>query len=78
MTQTASPSFLESPTGRAWRRLKARWPAMVGLLLIVCLVVLAVFAHEIAPYDVIKQNYLLVRKAPSPSHWFGTDEVAMR
>ena len=36
---------------------------------------LAVFAHEIAPYDVIKQNYLLVRKAPSPSHWFGTDEV---
>ena len=75
MTQTASPSFLESPTGRAWRRLKARWPAMVGLLLIVCLVVLAVFAHEIAPYDVIKQNYLLVRKAPSPSHWFGTDEV---
>ena len=75
VTQTASPSFLESPTGRAWRRLKARWPAMVGLLLIVCLVVLAVFAHEIAPYDVIKQNYLLVRKAPSPSHWFGTDEV---
>ena len=75
MTQTASPSFLESPTGRAWRRLKARWPAMVGLLLIVCLVVLAVFAPEIAPYDVIKQNYLLVRKAPSPSHWFGTDEV---
>ena len=75
MTQTASPSFLESPTGRAWRRLKARWPAMVGLLLIVCLVVLAVFAPEIAPYDVIKQNYLLVRKAPSPAHWFGTDEV---
>ena len=73
VTQTASPSFLESPTGRAWRRLKARWPAMVGLLLIVCLVVLAVFAHEIAPYDVIKQTYLLVRKAPS--HWFGTDEV---
>ena len=75
VTQTASPSFLESPTGRAWRRLKARWPAMVGLLLIVCLVVLAVFAPEIAPYDVIKQNYLLVRKAPSPAHWFGTDEV---
>jgi len=75
MTQMSSPSFLESPAGRAWRRLKARVPAMVGLVMIVCLVVLAVFAPEIAPYDVIKQNYLLVRKAPSGAHWFGTDEV---
>ncbi len=75
MTQMSSPSFLESPAGRAWRRLKARLPAMVGLVMIICLVVLAVFAPEIAPYDVIKQNYLLVRKAPSAAHWFGTDEV---
>jgi len=75
MTQMSSPSFLESPAGRAWRRLKARLPAMVGLVMIICLVVLAVFAPEIAPYDVIKQNYLLVRKAPSGAHWFGTDEV---
>ncbi len=75
MTQMSSPSFLESPAGRAWRRLKARVPAMVGLVMIICLVVLAVFAPEIAPYDVIKQNYLLVRKAPSGAHWFGTDEV---
>lgn len=75
MTEMSSPSFLESPAGRAWRRLKARSPAMVGLVMIVCLVVLAVFAPEIAPYDVIKQNYLLVRKAPSAAHWFGTDEV---
>ena len=75
MTQMSSPSFLESPAGRAWRRLKARVPAMVGLVMIVCLVVLAVFAPEIAAYDVIKQNYLLVRKAPSAAHWFGTDEV---
>jgi peptide/nickel transport system permease protein len=73
--EMSSPSFLESPAGRAWRRLKARVPAMVGLVMIICLVVLAVFAPEIAPYDVIKQNYLLVRKAPSGAHWFGTDEV---
>lgn len=75
MTQAASPAFLESPTGRAWRRLKARTPAMLGLVMIAFLVVLAVFAPEIAPYDVIKQNYMLVRKAPSSAHWFGTDEV---
>lgn len=75
MTQAASPAFLETPTGRAWRRLKARTPAMLGLVMIALLVVMAVFAPEIAPYDVIKQNYMLVRKAPSSAHWFGTDEV---
>ena len=75
VSQLASPSFLESPTGRAWRRLKARKPAMLGLVMIVVLVGMAVFAPEIAPYDVIKQNYMLVRKAPSAAHWFGTDEV---
>ena len=75
MTQAVSPAFLETPTGRAWRRLKARTPAMLGLVMIVLLVVMAVFAPEIAPYDVIKQNYMLVRKAPSSAHWFGTDEV---
>lgn len=75
MTQAVSPAFLETPTGRAWRRLKARTPAMLGLVMIALLVVMAVFAPEIAPYDVIKQNYMLVRKAPSSAHWFGTDEV---
>ena len=75
VTQAASPAFLETPTGRAWRRLKARTPAMLGLVMIALLVVMAVFAPEIAPYDVIKQNYMLVRKAPSSAHWFGTDEV---
>ena len=75
MTQAFSPTFLESPAGRAWRRLKARKPALVGLALIIVLVLMAVFAPEIAPYDVIKQNYLLVRKPPSSAHWFGTDEV---
>lgn len=75
MTQTVSPAFLETPTGRAWRRLKARTPAMLGFVMIVLLVVMAAFAPEIAPYDVIKQNYMLVRKAPSSAHWFGTDEV---
>ncbi len=75
MTHSFARSSFESPAGRAWRRLKARGPAMVGLVMIVCLVILAVFAPEIAPYDVIKQNYLLVRKPPSALHWFGTDEV---
>jgi peptide/nickel transport system permease protein len=48
---------------------------MVGLAVVVFFVVLAIFAPWIAPYDPIKPNFLLVRKAPSAAHWFGTDEI---
>jgi peptide/nickel transport system permease protein len=66
---------IESPARRAWRRLKARKSAVFGLVIIVLLIAVAVFAPMVAPYDPVKQNYLLVRKAPSLAHWFGTDEV---
>ena len=71
----SSPLTLESPGARAWRRLKARPSALVALAVIILLILMAVFAPMIAPYDPIKQNYLLVRKAPSWLHWMGTDEV---
>ena len=71
----STPLTLESPGTRAWRRLKARPSALVALGVIVLLIAMAVFAPLIAPYDPIKQNYLLVRKAPSWLHWMGTDEV---
>ena len=48
---------------------------MIGLMLIFALILLAIFAPDIAPYDVVKQNYGLVRKPPSWAHWFGTDEI---
>ena len=71
----STPLTLESPTARAWRRLKVRPSALVALAVIVLLIGMAVFAPLIAPYDPIKQNYMLVRKAPSWLHWMGTDEV---
>ncbi len=69
------PDAIESPGRRAWRRLKARKSALFGLVVIVLLVIMAVFAPQIAPYDPIKQSWTLVRKAPSAAYWFGTDEV---
>ena len=72
---SATPVSVESPRRRAWRRLKKRKGAVIGLCVITCLVLLAIFAPLIAPFDPTQQSWSLVRKAPSSSHWFGTDEV---
>jgi peptide/nickel transport system permease protein len=65
----------ETPLRRAWRRLKARKAAMFGLIVIVALVLVAIFAPLLAPYDPTKQSWAAVRKAPSALYWLGTDEV---
>jgi len=75
-TITAADTLhVESPARRAWRRLRRRKGAMVGLGIIVIFILLAVLAPWIAPDDPLKQSWSLVRKAPSAAHWFGTDEV---
>ena len=66
---------VETPGQRAWRRLKKRRGAMLGLGIILVLVLMAVFASVLAPYDPTQQSWSLVRKPPSSAHWFGTDEV---
>jgi peptide/nickel transport system permease protein len=47
---------------------------MFGLIVIAALIVVALAAPLIAPFDPIKQSWTAVRKAPSALHWFGTDE----
>ena len=65
----------ETPARRAWRRLQRRRGAMAGLGVIVFVVLLAVFAPLVSPYDPAQQTWSAVRKPPSLAHWFGTDEV---
>ena len=59
-----------------WRRLKRNKMAVLGLVILIILVLLAVFANVIANYDnvVIKQNLSQRLQAPSAAHWLGTDE----
>lgn len=57
----------------AWHRLKKNWTAMFGLYLIIFLVIVALFAPMIAPYDPFQINLIETVKAPSKAHWFGTD-----
>jgi peptide/nickel transport system permease protein len=64
----------ESPGARAWRRLVRRKSAVLGLMIIVVLVLVALLAPLIAPYDPTQQSWTAIRKPPSAQHWFGTDE----
>ncbi|HAS80368.1 MAG TPA: ABC transporter permease [Fusobacteriaceae bacterium] len=59
-----------------WRRLKKNKMAMIGLTILGIIVLLAIFADIIAPYDsvAIKQNLKERLQSPSSSHIFGTDE----
>jgi peptide/nickel transport system permease protein len=49
--------------------------AVVGLLIIVILVLTALFAPLIAPYDPVAANLKERLQPISAAHWFGTDEL---
>jgi len=73
--ETAQSAREENPWARAWRRLRRRKGALVGLAVVMLFIVLALLAPWVAPYDPVATSWSLVRKAPSWAHWFGTDEV---
>jgi ABC-type dipeptide/oligopeptide/nickel transport system permease subunit len=72
---TAGAEALAQRRNRALAKFMANPSALFGATLVLIFVVLAVFAHWIAPYDPNKTNFLMLRKAPSAMHWLGTDEI---
>lgn len=72
---TAGAEALAQRRNRALAKFMANPSALLGAILVLIFVVLAVFASWIAPYDPTKTNFLMLRKAPSALHWFGTDEI---
>jgi peptide/nickel transport system permease protein len=50
-------------------------PVVIGLLIIFLMIILAIFAPWIAPYDPIHQNLLQTLKSPSAQHLLGTDAL---
>lgn len=57
----------------AWRRLRKNKAAVIGLIILVILVLVALFADVIAPFDFTTQNLDAVLQKPNATHWFGTD-----
>lgn len=64
-----------TPMSEALKRLRKNKTAMAGLIIILLLFIVAVFAPLIAPYGYQEQDYSAVRLSPSSRHLFGTDHL---
>jgi peptide/nickel transport system permease protein len=74
----AAPLALAAPVRkqRGWiDRLRSNRNLMIGLAMLVALILVAVFAPLVAPFDPQEQDYSRTLQSPSFKHPFGTDNV---
>ena len=57
------------------RRLFARPLPRIACVVLLAIVLAAVFAPQISPYDPIKPDFAAARQAPSAAHVLGTDDI---
>ncbi len=60
---------------RFWRRLRSRPEAMTAAAFLVFLVLVAIFAPQVAPKDPYDQNLRDNLQGPSSQYWLGTDQL---
>jgi peptide/nickel transport system permease protein len=67
------------PRVSEWRRFRrvflSRGVVVFGMVVIVLMVLVAIFAQIIAPYDPYKTSLSSALQGPSASHWLGTDSL---
>lgn len=72
----SSPALEAEPGGAArfWGTLLRSPAGMLGLAVVAALVVVAIFASWIAPFDPLQMGAGRRLSPPGAAHWFGTDE----
>ena len=74
VAETGAPTTKSrSLTMKALARLFGNKKALLGSIMLLSVVVVAVFAPVMAPYDPIKLNVGPLMAKPGPAHWLGTD-----
>ena len=63
----------KSTIWEVWHRLKKNKVAVVCLFIILAVVIVAIFAKQIAPYPYDQQDYTNIYGKSSAEHWLGTD-----
>ncbi len=71
--QEAAPMKKRSQMRDIWKRFRSNKLAMAGLIIVAIIVLSAIFANFIAPYDYDKQSFADRFLMPSAEHLFGTD-----
>lgn len=75
-TTSMSEYKKQSQWKEVWGRLQRNKSAMAGLVVIILICLMAIFADVLADYETqaITQNIAEKLQKPSAAHWFGTDE----
>jgi peptide/nickel transport system permease protein len=64
---------------RVWRTIrdfaKAKPLGFAGVVIFLIMVLVAIFANWISPYDPLSTNVMARLQSPSSTHWLGTDEL---
>ncbi|MCQ2553474.1 MAG: ABC transporter permease, partial [Clostridia bacterium] len=63
-----------TPAREAWKRLKRNKLAVAGMVIIAILLIIALIAPFIIPYDYTKADYDRLLEPPSKDHIMGTDQ----
>ena len=57
-----------------WRRLKGNKVAMAGVIVILIITLIAIFAPMFYKHNYYSQDFAIKNQGPSAEHWFGTDK----
>ncbi|MGE0725066.1 MAG: dipeptide/oligopeptide/nickel ABC transporter permease/ATP-binding protein [Alphaproteobacteria bacterium] len=74
---TVEPAANPQPAPRRlrWRPGASQIVAGIAGAVLVLIVVLAIFADLVVPYDPLRQNLIESLQGPSAAHWLGTDDL---
>jgi peptide/nickel transport system permease protein len=76
VSATISEAAARPPRFTALRRFAGSSPLAVGSLVVLLLIILmAIFAPVIAPYDPLAGDYSAIRQPPTAAHLMGTDDI---
>lgn len=79
MSVAAADAFVEAELAEPRHGFRSRWyrtPAFVaGVVIVGTILLLAILAPLIAPYDPTKQDLQNILQDPSSKHWMGTDQL---
>ena len=67
-------SEIRTPFSEFVRKFKKQKSAVVAAFVLLLIVLVAIFADVIAPFEINEYNYSEILQAPSSKHLFGTDE----
>jgi peptide/nickel transport system permease protein len=62
-----------SPLADTARRLLANRAFMIGAVLVALVLLSAILANQLSPFDPLRNNFRARLQAPGPVHWLGTD-----